>query len=124
MLLIIEIALGLVLGAIILANLDSILGIILVLLGLAILAALVAGAGSWLLDHPQDAVLLGVIVFLFIAFAYWKDWMQWFHRRAFVFGRSFQTLRNKIQTRGVRKVLFSTSAEREKYRRKEMGYDE
>jgi len=122
--LIIEIALGLVLGAIILANLDSVLGIIFVLLGLAIFAALVAGAGSWLLDHPQDAALLGAIVFLIIAFVYWKNWIQWLHHRAFALGQSCRKLVKKIQTSGIRKVLFSTSTEREESRRKEMGYDE
>lgn len=122
--LIIEIALGLVLGAIILANLDSIFGIIFALLGLAILAALAAGAGSWLLDHPQDAALLGVIAFFIIAFVYWQNWMQWLHHRAFAFGKVCRKLVKKIQVHGILKVLFSTSAEREKSRRKEMGYDE
>ncbi len=122
--LIIEIALGLVLGAIILANFDSILGIIFALLGLAILAALVAGTGSWLLDHPQDAALLGVIAFFIVAFVYWQSWMQWLHHRAFLFGQFCRKLAKKIRTRGIRKVLFSTSSEREKFRRKEMGYDE
>jgi hypothetical protein len=122
--LIVEIAIGIVLGFLILANLDSILPAILFLAALAIVLILAVGAFYLICNYPESAIFWSAIILLYVAKAYWDDWMSWLQKKAFYWGESVGKFKRKVQSNGLKKTLFASTEEKVKSKRREKGYRE
>lgn len=123
---IIEIALGIVLAVIILANLELIFSAA-IWLAVAAVGLGVAGAVIyWFSEHPEDALVLlflaaGVYVLWLIRDVDWKRWFrEALYRLGWLAGRVV-TFRWFVL---FVKNLFKSAKSREHDRRKNLGYDD
>lgn len=98
--LIVEIAIGIVLGFLILANLDSILPAILFLAALAIVLILAVGAFYLICNYPESAIFWSAIILLYVAKAYWDDWVSWLQKKAFIGANQLENSKEKFNPTG------------------------
>lgn len=122
--LIIEIAIGIVVGFLILANLDAILPAIIFCVALAIVLLLGGGALYLVANFPQAALFWSAIFLFFVAKVYWDDWTSWLQKKAFYWDESVGKFKRKVQSNGLKKTLFASTDEKVKSQRKEKGYRE
>ena len=120
--LIVEIAIGIVLGFLILANLGSILPAILFLAALAIVLLLAVGAFYFICNYPESAIFCSAMILLFVVQVYWDDWISWLQKKAFYWGESVGKFKRKVQSNGLKKTLFASTEEKVKSQRREKGY--
>jgi len=126
----IEIALGIVLAVLILANLEFFFS---AAVWLAVIALGLGAAGAaiyWVFEHPQDAFSLFLFSFCIVVVAYllWLsqevDLRRWFQVALYSFGRFAGRVLSFRWSIYLMNNLFKSAKNRELDRRKKLGYDD